>query len=92
MYENDNLCHCRFSCGRVLHTECMERWVKHKQQNSQAITCPMCRSDWGTNVLEDLQETTKAYRIRRKHERLEEQKGHEKAKRDGLSFALNSQA
>ena len=30
MNENDNLAYCRFGCGRNLHTECMERWVKHK--------------------------------------------------------------
>ena len=30
MNENDNLVYCKFSCGRNLHTECMERWVKLK--------------------------------------------------------------
>ena len=30
MYPSDNLAYCKFSCGRNLHVECMERWVKHK--------------------------------------------------------------
>ena len=34
MNEDENLVFCKFSCGRNMHTECMERWVKHKQQNA----------------------------------------------------------
>ena len=38
MSENDNLSYCKFGCGRNLHTECMERWVKHKTQNAQEVS------------------------------------------------------
>ena len=59
MKESDNLSYCKVGCGRNIHTECMERWVKHKVQNSQEVTCPLCRTDWGPNALEDLKSTTK---------------------------------
>lgn len=54
MTEDDNLSFCKFGCGRNIHTECMERWVKHKIQNAQKVTCPLCREDWGKNVLDEL--------------------------------------
>lgn len=58
MNEDQNLAFCKFSCGRNLHTECMERWVKHKVASGQGITCPLCRESWGSNALEDLKATT----------------------------------
>lgn len=62
MTEDANLAYCKFSCGRNLHTDCMERWVKHKQSVGQDITCPLCRESWGRNALEELKETTKQHR------------------------------
>lgn len=30
MKEEENLTYCKFGCGRNLHTDCIEVWVKHK--------------------------------------------------------------
>ena len=30
MAVEENLTYCEVGCGRNIHTECMERWVKHK--------------------------------------------------------------
>ena len=73
MNEDENLVFCKFSCGRNLHTECMERWVKHKQSSGQDVSCPFCRTSWGRNALEDLKETTKQHR-QRMREKLEEKR------------------
>lgn len=54
MKEDENLTFCKFGCGRNIHIECIEVWVKHKLSNGQKITCPLCRTDWGPNALEDL--------------------------------------
>ena len=30
MKETENLTFCKYGCGRNIHTECIEVWVKHK--------------------------------------------------------------
>lgn len=30
MKEDENLTYCKFGCGRNLHIDCIEVWVKHK--------------------------------------------------------------
>jgi len=30
MKEDENLTYCKFGCGRNLHVDCIEVWVKHK--------------------------------------------------------------
>ena len=73
MKEGENLTYCKIGCGRNLHTDCIEVWVKHKVSVAQKITCPvsprsclkhlqLCRTDWGPNALDDLKEETKQYR------------------------------
>ncbi|CDW88804.1 e3 ubiquitin-protein ligase zswim2-like [Stylonychia lemnae] len=62
MKETENLTFCKFGCGRNIHIDCIEVWVKHKISVAQKITCPLCRIDWGPNALEDLKEETKNYR------------------------------
>eukprot|EP01064_Diplonema_japonicum_P006649 TRINITY_DN14498_c0_g1_i1.p1 TRINITY_DN14498_c0_g1~~TRINITY_DN14498_c0_g1_i1.p1 ORF type:complete len:448 (+),score=85.36 TRINITY_DN14498_c0_g1_i1:37-1380(+) len=37
---------CRKGCGNNIHTACMKEWSLHS--GSGPITCPYCRSDWGT--------------------------------------------
>eukprot|EP00347_Sterkiella_histriomuscorum_P003657 403363451 len=59
MKNTDNLTFCKYGCGRNIHIDCIEVWVKHKLSNNQQITCPLCRTDWGQNVLEELKEETK---------------------------------
>lgn len=41
MKEEENLAHCKYGCGRNLHTDCIEVWVKHKISSAQKITCPV---------------------------------------------------
>ena len=74
MSEDDNLTFCKFKCGRNLHTECMERWVKHKVQSSQKVSCPLCRTDWGKNAMEELKECTKQHKEQQRLKRIEEGK------------------
>jgi E3 ubiquitin-protein ligase ZSWIM2 len=59
MKENENLTYCKVGCGRNIHTDCIEVWVKHKVSSGEKISCPLCRTDWGKNALEDLKEETK---------------------------------
>jgi hypothetical protein len=33
MSDKENLTYCKVGCGRNIHTECMERWSKHKLKN-----------------------------------------------------------
>ena len=41
MKEGENLTYCKIGCGRNLHTDCIEVWVKHKVSVAQKITCPV---------------------------------------------------
>ena len=79
MKDSDNLTFCKFQCGRNLHTECMERWVRHKISNSSKVTCPLCRTDWGKNALEELRDASKQHRENKK--RLDMERKREEAKR-----------
>lgn len=31
-------------CKNHLHTKCFKVWVKHKQENGDKVTCPLCRN------------------------------------------------
>jgi E3 ubiquitin-protein ligase ZSWIM2 len=41
MKDNENLTFCKYGCGRNLHTDCIEVWVKHKISVNQKISCPV---------------------------------------------------
>ena len=62
MSNEENLTFCKVGCGKNIHTECMERWVKHKVSSMTAVSCPLCRTSWGENVLEELRLVTAKYR------------------------------
>jgi hypothetical protein len=83
MKETENLTFCKSGCGRNIHVDCIEVWVKHKVSQAQKITCPLCRTDWGPNALEELREETKQFREKRAEE--VKVKSKEKAK-DERSF------
>lgn len=38
--------------------------------NSQQVTCPLCRTDWGKNALEDLKSVTKQYKEQLRQKRV----------------------
>lgn len=37
---------CRAACGQNMHQNCFNQWAKAK---SGHVTCPFCRSKWGTD-------------------------------------------
>ena len=40
------LVHCA-SCGNHLHGRCIYVWARHQASLDRAVTCPLCRADWG---------------------------------------------
>ncbi|TNV83538.1 hypothetical protein FGO68_gene6905 [Halteria grandinella] len=66
--QQQHLTYCKHQCGRNIHADCIEIWIKNKTQSAQKITCPLCRVDWGANALEDLQKEKQEYRQRRAEE------------------------
>lgn len=60
--ENEDLSHCRYGCGRNIHTDCLMRCFKHNQSSGKPLLCPLCRTNWGPMGVEILKENTKAWR------------------------------
>ena len=58
--------HCRYGCGRQIHTECLMRCFKHNADNGKPLNCPLCRTNWGPMGIEILKENTKAWREKKK--------------------------
>lgn len=48
------LTYCKVKCGNNFHLNCVKIWVEHKVTTQAAVTCPMCRCNWGKRVLEQL--------------------------------------
>eukprot|EP01029_Cantina_marsupialis_P002143 TRINITY_DN11962_c0_g1_i2.p1 TRINITY_DN11962_c0_g1~~TRINITY_DN11962_c0_g1_i2.p1 ORF type:complete len:1227 (+),score=355.87 TRINITY_DN11962_c0_g1_i2:67-3747(+) len=46
MYATQELEYCRKACGNNVHSDCMKMWSSHA--GDKGVTCPICRSDWGT--------------------------------------------
>eukprot|EP01138_Halocafeteria_seosinensis_P007386 gb/GECG01007551.1/.p1 GENE.gb/GECG01007551.1/~~gb/GECG01007551.1/.p1 ORF type:complete len:708 (+),score=73.91 gb/GECG01007551.1/:1-2124(+) len=51
-------CH---SCEKHAHVKCMKAWAEHRNSHNEAVTCPLCRHEWGEapEVLRRLQEDLK---------------------------------
>eukprot|EP00347_Sterkiella_histriomuscorum_P013158 403365789 len=81
MKEEENLTFCKYGCGRNIHTDCIEVWVKHKLSVAQKITCPLCRIDWGPNALDDLKEETKNFKEHQKEKKSKKSKNDDNADR-----------
>ena len=64
--ETEDLSHCRYGCGRQIHTDCLSRCFKHNQSNRKPLSCPLCRTNWGENALDILRDNTKAWREKKK--------------------------
>ena len=64
--ENEDLSHCRFGCGRQIHTDCLTRCFKHNQSSGKPLLCPLCRTNWGPLGLEILKENSKMWRESKK--------------------------
>jgi len=54
MRENEPLSHCMYGCGRLTHTDCLMRCFKHNNTAGKPLQCPLCRTNWGANGLDDL--------------------------------------
>ena len=50
----DTLVYCKVGCGHNFHVKCMKVWAEFKVTQKDKITCPLCRNDWGNNVLAEL--------------------------------------
>jgi len=52
MSGEERLTYCRTGCGHNIHAYCMKMWATQKEVQRVAITCPLCRQDWGPKALE----------------------------------------
>ena len=64
--EPEDLSHCRYGCGRQIHTDCLLRCFKHNQTSGKSLNCPLCRTNWGPMGVEILKENTKVWREKKK--------------------------
>ncbi len=62
MAADQNLTYCQHGCGKQIHVDCLERYVRFKKQNGLAANCPMCRAPLGQDIAKNLQKTQKAFR------------------------------
>ena len=62
MREQEDLSHCKYGCGRKIHTDCLLRCFKHNKQEGKPMACPLCRTKWGDDALDVLEENKKKYR------------------------------
>ena len=49
--EGDTLDWCRKGCGKNVHRRCLAMLAEHSASVNKPLTCPLCRSDWGTAAL-----------------------------------------
>jgi len=47
MTPDDALAGCG-QCGNLAHNRCMRVWAEHRVAAGEAVTCPLCRADWGS--------------------------------------------
>ncbi len=52
--EDKELTYCKSGCGKQAHIKCMIMYAEHQKSVGKKVTCPLCRSDWGSMVLYDL--------------------------------------
>ena len=57
--DSEDLSHCRYGCGRQIHTDCLMRCFKHNSGAGKPLNCPLCRTNWGPMGLEILKENSK---------------------------------
>mmetsp|Transcript_1519 Transcript_1519/g.5999 ORF Transcript_1519/g.5999 Transcript_1519/m.5999 type:complete len:822 (-) Transcript_1519:95-2560(-) len=49
MSPEDALVGCE-QCYNLVHNRCMRVWAEHKQASGDAVSCPLCRANWGTKA------------------------------------------
>lgn len=76
-----SLTFCQFSCGKILHANCMGVWLQHRRSRNEDVTCPFCREVWNARSIKKLLDQIIRYkamkRFRRKQRR---EKKHNEAK------------
>lgn len=65
MTNDENLTYCKYGCGQNIHMTWAKHLVKHKQSDKKQIKCPLCRTNWGENALEELKQECKIFRANR---------------------------
>ena len=58
----DDLTACKYGCGRHIHTDCLMRCFKHNASSGKKMECPLCRTNWGDNALEVLNQNRANFR------------------------------
>ena len=48
---NNELDWCRKACGKSVHRRCFAMWAEHQASIGKPLTCPHCRSNWGSDPL-----------------------------------------
>lgn len=54
--------YCKKGCGNNIHLKCMRVWAEHRYSLREPVTCPLCRSEWGSLAIESLKKEEKSYR------------------------------
>lgn len=61
MREDMCLTYCKVECGNNFHLECLKVWAKHRSQEDASINCPMCRSRFPPNIVQELEYEEREY-------------------------------
>ena len=64
MNDDEGLTFCKKGCGSNFHIKCIIIWGEHKKSVKDPISCPMCRSDWGSKAFESLKEEQEEFESR----------------------------
>ena len=78
LHTNEDLSHCRYGCGRQIHTDCLMRCFKHNKQEGKAMVCPLCRTKWDDGAIEYLEERKRLFRQRKAESAKQEAKAAKK--------------
>jgi len=52
--DNEAIVFCDVKCGRGIHAKCMQVWAQHRMEEREPISCPLCRSDWGADSMQQI--------------------------------------
>lgn len=52
MKTDEGITWCRTGCGNNIHAKCMKMYAQFKISKKELVMCPLCREDWGSNVIQ----------------------------------------
>eukprot|EP00049_Salpingoeca_infusionum_P014502 m.271247 g.271247 ORF g.271247 m.271247 type:complete len:814 (+) comp15683_c1_seq4:1540-3981(+) len=41
--------YCHYGCGSSIHSACMREWAKYAKSQHQDVSCPLCRTEFGSH-------------------------------------------